>query len=546
MRKPEKIEIKVPEEFNFAIDVIDEQAKKRRNSLAIIWTNEAGAERKITYWELSVASSKVANFLQGLGIEKGDKVLVMLPRIPEWWFVMLGINKLGAVAVPSAVVLTPRDIEYRCAKASIKAVITNEENMEKFEQIRDRLNTVEHFILVREKENSKVPEGWIDFKSEYEAASRNFIPLAGWSKTKSTDPMLIYFTSGTTGYPKMVPHEQSYAMAHRLTAELWHDLTPEDIIWTITDTGWAKIAWGAFYGQFYVGATIFVYDYRGRFNPSRVLTLLEKYGITVFCAPPTAYRMLILEDLKRYNFSELRRCTSAGEPLNPEVIEVWKRGTGVEIHEGYGQSETIVIVGNLPWIKPKYGSMGIPIPGFTVDVIGDDLKPLPPGQEGDIAVKVRPEWPIGIFKGYLGDEELNREVFRGDWYITGDRAIKDEDGYFWFVGRADDVIKSSGYRIGPFEVESALLEHPAVMEAAVIGVPDELRGQKVKAFVILAPEYEPSEALIKELQEHVKKITAPYKYPREIEFVKELPKTVSGKIRRMELRERELKKRQQG
>jgi len=487
-----------------------------------------------------VLSNKIANFLQRFDVEKDTRVLVMLPRIPEWWCTMLGLMKVGAVSVPSAMSLTPRDIEYRCNKARIRMIITTPDNAGKVESIRHKIPTVQHLVLVGGNR-----EGWIDFQDRVEPASRDFVPIGGKKYTRSSDPFLMYFTSGTTGQPKIVVHNYGYTLAHRSTAELWQDLKPNDIIWTITDTGWAKIAWGGFFGQWYAGATLFVWEYT-RFKPERMLAMLEKYGITVLCAPPTAYRMLILEDLKRFDYTELRRCVSAGEPLNPEVISVWKEGVKIEINEGYGQTETVLLAGNFPGMQVKYGSMGLPSPLFKLEIIDDNLKILPHGQEGHIAIKVKPHHPFGIFKEYLDDAELNAEVFRGDWYLTGDRAYKDQDGYIWFMGRRDDMIKSSDYRIGPFEVESALVEHAAVVEAAVIGIPDKIKGQRVKAYVVLHSDFQPSETLVKELQEHVKKTTAPYKYPREIEFVKDLPKTISGKIRRVELREREIAKMESG
>lgn len=525
-----------PETFNYAFDVIDKYAETERNRLAMIWINDNGDEKRITFWELKVWSNKIANLLQGCDIDKGDKVLIMLPRIPQFWYTVLALMKVGAIAIPSAISLSPKDLEYRCNRAGIKMVITNTANVYKFDEIRPKIPTVKIFAQIGQK-----CDHWLDFMETVEPASRYFIPIGAHKMTKLTDPFLMYFTSGTTGYPKIVSHDYSYSIAHKSTAELWHDLKANDIHWTITDTGWAKLAWGAFFGQWIAGATIFIYEY-DRFKADMILKLIEKYGITTFCAPPTAYRMLVLEDLRHYDFSELRRCTSAGEPLNPEVIEIWKKAFNLEIAEGYGQTETVIIVGTYPGMKVKYGAMGLPNPMLDVDVIGDDLKPMAVKQEGDVAVKVKPIHPHGVFKGYFDDPVLNKEVFKGDWYLTGDRAYRDEDGYFWFVGRSDDVIKSSGYRIGPFEVESALVEHPAVVESAVIGVPDKMKGQRVKAFVVLHSDYEPSESLVKELQEHVKKVTAFFKSPREIEFVKELPKTVSGKIRRIELREREIKK----
>ncbi|MGA1791554.1 MAG: AMP-binding protein [bacterium] len=521
-----------PDHFNFAFDIIDKMAVNNRNKLALIWTNEEGDTRKITFWDVKTYSNKIANFLQREGIKKGDKILIMLPRIPEWWYIIVSIMKLGAIAVPSAVSLQPRDIEYRCNKADVKMIITDKDNANKIHEIKSNIPTVESFVVLNDQR-----EDWINFEENIEPSSRNYITFGEKRNTKITDPFLLYFTSGTTGYPKIVLHDHSYPLAHKSTAQLWHDLKENDIHWTITDTGWAKIAWGSIFGQWIMGATVFAYNYN-RFKADKILELIEKFGITTFCAPPTAYRMLILEDLKKYDFSELRHCVSAGEPLNPEVVEIWKRHVGVEIYEGYGQTETVVIIATLPGMKVKYGSMGKPSPLFNVQILDENLKPAGIDKEGDIAVKVKPKHPNGIFRGYYSDNDLNDQVFKGDWYITGDRGYKDKDGYFWFVGRSDDIIKSSGYRIGPFEVESALIEHPAVVEAAVVGIPDRLKGQIVKAFVVLDSVYTPSEQLVRELQEHVKRVTAPYKYPKEIEFVQELPKTISGKIRRVELREK--------
>ncbi len=529
--------IEVPEFFNFGHDVIDRMAETARNRLAMIWVGESGQSRRLTFRDMKIFSNQVANMLSKHDLAPGDRVLLMLPRLPEWWFAVLGLIKRGIVFVPSAVSLTPKDLEYRCNKGEIKAIITSTANASKVDAIRDAIPTVEKFFLVGEPQ-----EGWLDFVSEISGTSRELVRFSDQSPTRADDPMLIYFTSGTTAHPKIVMHRHSYALAHRVTAQLWHDLGPSDIHWTITDTGWAKTAWGALFGQWLVGATIFIYDYSGPFVARDILKLLEEHGVTTFCAPPTAYRMLILEDLRHYNLAELRHCVSAGEPLNPEVIEVWKQGTGLQLYEGYGQTETVVIIATLPGMEVKPGAMGRPLPPYEVEVLRHDMTPAAIGEEGDVGVKISPVRPPGIFDGYVDADEINAEAFVGDWYLTGDRAYKDEDGYYWFVGRRDDVIKSSGYRIGPFEVESALLEHPAVVEAAVIGVPDELRGQRVKAFVILGHAHEPSDALARELQEHVRKVTAPYKAPREIEFVRELPKTISGKIRRVELRDSELKK----
>ncbi|HQJ88962.1 MAG TPA: AMP-binding protein, partial [Methanoregulaceae archaeon] len=391
-------------------------------------------------------------------------------------------------------------------------------------------------------------DGWISYQEEltYPApVSHRLIQLPGMSRTRSTDPMIIFFTSGTTGEPKMVLHDQSYPLGHIVTAALWHDLRHNDLHFTLSDTGWAKSAWGKIFGQWIQGAAIFVYDIRGKFKATEILPLLERYAITTFCAPPTIYRMLILADLDKFDFSELRHCTSAGEPLNPEVIRVWKEATGVTIFEGYGQTETVLCIGTFPCMESKPGSMGKPAPGWRIELHDDDGRPVPIGQEGRIAIALDPR-PVGLFREYIGSEEENDRSFVNGWYYTGDKAYMDETGYYWFIGRDDDVIKSSGYRIGPFEVESALLEHPAVQEAAVVGSPDVIRGLVVKAFVVLAPGFRPSEMLVRELQAHVKKVTAPYKYPRLVEFVESLPKTISGKIKRNELREAELRKFQNG
>jgi acetyl-CoA synthetase len=365
------------------------------------------------------------------------------------------------------------------------------------------------------------------------------------NKTRSTDPMMIYFTSGTTGEPKMVLHNHAYPLGHIVTASLWHDVTANDLHFTFSDTGWAKCAWGKIFGQWIAGACIFVYDARGKFSATELLPMIEKYEVTTFCAPPTVYRMLILADLDRFDFRELRHCCSAGEPLNPEVIRVWKDGTDRLIYEGYGQTETVCCIATYPCMEHRPGSMGKPAPGWHIELHDDDGNPVGVREEGRIAVRLDPR-PVGLFVEYLDNPEANRESFKNGFYYTGDKAYMDEDGYFWFVGRDDDVIKSSGYRIGPFEVESALMEHPAVQEAAVVGSPDLIRGMVVKAFVILKPGYQPSESLVRDLQAHVRKTTAPYKYPRLIEFVDSLPKTISGKIQRNVLREQELRRHMNG
>jgi len=529
--------IDLPEFFNFAFDVVDAWAEKDRNKLALIWVNQKGEEKKYSFWDLKTLSNEAANILLKFGINKGDRVFVMLPRIPEWWILTLALMKLGAVFAPSPTMLTKKDIIYRINEGDFKMVITDMENAPKFEGLQDSCPSLAQKMVVDGER-----EDWISYPFElaYPApVARTLVHFRSLRRTKPTDPLLIFFTSGTTGEAKMVLHEQSYALGHIITAQFWQDLKENDLHFTVSDTGWAKAAWGKYFGQWICGSAIFVYDIRGRFKATELLPLIERYGITTFCAPPTIYRMLIIADLRKFDFSELRHCCSAGEPLNPEVIRIWREGTGHDIYEGYGQTETVCCIATFPGMKCKYGSMGKPSPGWQIELHDEEGKPVPDGEPGRIAIGLNPR-PVGLFREYLYNPEANAESFVDGFYYTGDKAYRDDDGYLWFVGRDDDVIKSSGYRIGPFEVESALLEHPAVQEAAVIGTPDMIRGMVVKAFVVLHEKCTPSEKLIKEIQNHVKQTTAPYKYPRSIEFVAELPKTISGKIKRAELREREM------
>ena len=535
----ENFRIDVPEYFNFGFDVIDAWANKDRNKLAMIWVNQDGVEEKFTFWDLMRLSNQIMNIMIKYGVNKGDRVLIMLPRVPEWWTFTLALIKRGAVYCPAPTMLTSQDLKYRINIADIKMVITNQENAEKIDEIVKECPSLSCKIMIDGKR-----QGWISYPVELDfpaPVSTKIVSLPGMKKTKSSDPLVIFFTSGTTGEPKMAVHDQSYALGHIVTARFWHDIRTNDLHFTLSDTGWAKSAWGKFYGQWIEGAAIFVYDIRSKFNPTEILPLIEKYGITTFCCPPTIYRMLILADLDKFDFTELRHCVSAGEPLNPEVIKAWKDATGLTIFEGYGQTETVLCIGTFPGMKPKFGSMGRPSPGWHIELHDDHGKQVGLHEEGKIAIKLNPR-PVGIFREYLNNDEENKKSFVNDFYYTGDKAYKDEDGFYWFIGRDDDVIKASGYRIGPFEVESALIEHPAVQEAAVVGSPDDIRGLIVKAFVILKPGIKPSEALIREIQNHVKKVTAPYKYPRAIEFVDSLPKTISGKIKRNELRDREMKK----
>jgi acyl-coenzyme A synthetase/AMP-(fatty) acid ligase len=521
--------LEVPERFNFAQDVIGRWAADPEK-LAMHWLGSDGSERRLTFRHFAERSDRFAAVLQEHGVRPGDRVMVQLPRVPAWWEVILGCFKAGAVAVPGTVLLTPKDIQYRTTLAEGVAYVTDLDGAGKVDQVKAECPSLRALFLVGEGDL----DGWSAYEREMEDASS---PRR--VDTASSDPALIYFTSGTVGNPKMVLHTHaSYPIGHVITGRFWLDLRPDDLHLNLSETGWAKAAWSSFFGPWNCGAALFVQDARGRFSATETLDLLQSYPITTFCAPPTAYRMMVLEDLKRYRTS-LRWCVGAGEPLNPEVIETWHRETGHLIRDGYGQTETVLLCGNFPPLEVRPGSMGKPSPSMSVAVIDEEGQVLGPDNEGDIAVRWRPQAPVGLFKEYWRNPEATEASRRGDWYVTGDRAYVDGDGYFWFVGRADDVIISAGYRIGPFEVESALVEHPAVAEAAVVGKGDPMRGTIVKAYCILAPGREGSEQLTAELQEHVRKVTAPYKYPREIEYVTELPKTISGKIRRVELRGRE-------
>jgi len=519
----------VPEFFNFAGDVLDKWAEDPQK-LAMWWVDDFGNEAKKTFLELCNDSHKVCNMLAGQGVKKGDVIIVILPRLIEWWAINIACLRMGAVISPGTTQLTAKDIKYRFEASDAVCMITDNAIAPKVDEVVSQCPNVKTKIIVGEKR-----DGWLNYDELFTQAAGSFETV----KTRSDDNAILYFTSGTTGYPKMTVHTHaSYPIGHKGTGKFWLDLRPDDLHWNLSDTGWAKAAWSSLFGPWNMGAAIFVH-HSNRFDTKKTLEFLGKYPITTMCGAPTNYRMLVLEDLKAYKYPTLRHCVGAGEPLNPEVIDTWKDATGLTIRDGYGQTETVMLAGSYPCIEPRFGSMGKPSPGFEIEVIDEDGNVLPPNTEGDIAIKVKPVRPVGLFKEYWKNPEKTDSVYRGDWYITGDRAYKDEDGYLWFVGRADDVILAAGYRIGPFEVESALLEHDAVAESAVVSSPDELRGEVVKAFIVLAPGYEPSDSLVKELQDYVKKVTAPYKYPRKIEFAESLPKTVSGKIRRIELREAE-------
>jgi acetyl-CoA synthetase/medium-chain acyl-CoA synthetase len=518
----------VPARFNFVTDTFEQWSSDR---LCMRWIDDSGGDRSISWKEMSDGASRVVNVLRARGVKKGDRVFIQVGRLPEWWETMLACLKMGAVAMPGTVMLTPKDIAYRLELSEPVAVVTEASIAPRFAAARGKPSSVKAYLAIGGQ-----PDGWLDFRAERDRAPAD----AQAEPTLATDPAILYFTSGTTGFAKMVLHTHaSYGIGHVGTARYWLDLAPEDLHWNISDTGWAKAAWSSFFSPFIAGAAQLVHNPTGAFSGKRVLDILAQYPITSMCGAPTIFRAVVLEDLRRWTFPSLRSCVAAGEPLNPEVIATWKTATGLEIRDGYGQTETCCLVGNYKGLTVKPGSMGKPSPGYDIAIIGDDAQPVAAGKEGDIGVRIKPARPVGLFREYWKNDQANRSSVRGDYYITGDRGVMDEDGYVWFVGRADDVILSAGYRIGPFEVESALLEHAAVAESAVVSSPDDIRGEIVKAFVVLKAGVTASAALAAELQDHCKKVTAAYKYPRKIDFVASLPKTVSGKIRRIELRNRE-------
>jgi acyl-coenzyme A synthetase/AMP-(fatty) acid ligase len=527
----DKWRLEVPEHFNFGYDVVDRWAEGHPDVCALWWVGPEGAERKLSFGQLSARSSRVAAALGSLGLKRADRVLLNLPSVPEWWEAMVGLTKADMVAIPATTLLTEKDIVFRVRSAEIDGVITDEAGAQKVDDVAEDLPGLRLKVQV----GGTVRPGWISYEQAVVAAE----PSAEALLTRSDDPALIYFTSGTTGQPKMVLHSHaSYGVGHRLTADFWLALELGEVHWNMSDTGWAKTAYAGYFGPWIQGACVFVSHRPGKFDPGHTLQILSSYPVESLCAPPTVYRMLVQEDLGAFRPVALRRCRAAGEALNIEVLEKWRAATGIEIREGYGQSETVLLCASIPDVPVKPGSMGVPLPGLDVAVVDSEGCRLRPGETGEIALRVEPERPVGLFKEYWHAPEATAKCYRSGWYLTGDCARVDEEGYFWFVARADEVIKSSAYRIGPFEVENALMEHPAVAEVAVVGKPDPRRGEIVKAFVVLAAGYTPSEELAHELQRHTKRTTAPYKYPREIEFLAELPKTVSGKIRRVELKER--------
>lgn len=532
----ENFKVNVPEDFNFAYDVVDAYAEQNPEKECLLWTNDRKDVRHVNYGELKRLSDSVASYFLTLGLERGDCVMLILKRRIEWWITMVALHKIGVVAIPATHLLTDKDIIYRCNQASIKAIVAVGDVLVLRNVIRARAYcpTLRHCISI----GPKVPQNWENYWQGAILAPK-FKSQKGQNRV--TDNFLMYFTSGTSGEPKMVMHDHSYPLAHVVTARYWHNLHEDSLHLTVADTGWGKAVWGKFYGQMICGAVVFVYDFDGRFRPDRMLRVIERFRITSFCAPPTVYRFMIREDLSKYDLSRLEYCTTAGEALNPNVFLKWKEKTGIMIYESYGQTETTMVLGTYPFVAPKPGSMGKPNPQYDVDILDAEGRPCAVGEQGQLVIRTDRGKPLGLFKEYYSQPGLMQRTLRDGVYYTGDVVYRDEDGYFWFVSRADDVIKSSGYRIGPFEVESALMTHPAVVECAITGVPDEVRGMVVKATVVLSESYagKADEALVAELQDHVKRETAPYKYPRVIEFVDELPKTISGKIRRVEIRDRD-------
>ena len=523
----------VADNFNFAYDVVDEIARLDPDRRAMVWCNVAGEERTFTFGEMKLYSDKCAQMLADHGVKKGDMVLLVLKRHYEFWFTVLALHKIGAVGVPATNLLTTHDLVYRFKAASVTACVCSGEcNIAEYvEEACREYPDIHAKFLVR-----GTREGWLDYTKELEKYN------GAWQRaqTHRDDPMLLYFTSGTTGMPKMVVHNMAYPVAHIITARYWHNVHEDDLHLTVSETGWMKAVWGKLYGQWLACASIFVYDF-DKFVPHDLLHMMEKYRVTTFCAPPTIYRFFIKEGMEGYDLSSLRYSTTAGEALNPEVYNRWYEFTGLRLMESYGQTETVMQVANFVGTTPKPGSMGKPSPIYDIHLIDEDGNDVPRGTVGEIVINTEKPHP-GLFSGYYRNPEVTAESWHDGYYHTGDTAWMDEDGYLWYVGRTDDVIKSAGYRIGPFEIESVLMEPPAVLECAVTGAPDPVRGIVVKATIVLTKKYEPSEELKKELQTYVKKQTAPYKYPRIVEFVTELPKTISGKIRRTEIRARDNQK----
>ena len=531
------LEFIIPNEFNFAYDVMDVWAQEKPEKTGLLWTNDEGDCKRFSSAQLKTLSDKTAAYFAQLGIGKNDMVMLILKRRYEFWLAMLALHKLGAVAIPATHMLTKHDIVYRNTRADVKAIVCVAEEyvMSQVKAAMPESPSVKVLVAVGDRHD----EAFHNWHEEWDKAP-SFVRPA--HVNDNSDTMLMYFTSGTSGEPKMVAHDYLYALGHLTTGVYWHNLSEDSIHLTVADTGWGKAVWGKFYGQWFAGAAVFVFDHE-KFTAEKILRKIEQYHITSFCAPPTVYRFMIREDFSQYDLSSLRYCCTAGEALNAAVYDRFYELTGIRLMEGFGQTETCMTLGTMPWMTPKPGSMGKPNAQYDIDLLRPDGTSCEDGEKGQIVVRVGDVKPLGLFKGYYRDDQLTRKAWHDGIYYTGDMAWRDEDGYYWFVGRIDDVIKSSGYRIGPFEVESALMTHPAVVECAITGVPDDIRGMVVKATVVLGKEWKDKagDELVKELQNHVKHETAPYKYPRIIEFVDELPKTISGKIRRVEIREKDKK-----
>ena len=525
------LDIDCPDDFNFGYDIVDDIAVNDPQRLAMVWEHENGECRKFTFADIKRLSDKTCNYLSSKGIGKGDFVMLVLKHSYQFWFICVALHKMGAIAVPATFMLKPHDIEYRIDAAGLKAAIVTDDDdiVESFEGAGNIDKLACRFIVNGHR------DGWLDFDREMEECSEV------WERvpTKSTDRFLMYFTSGTSGNPKMAVHDYSYPLGHILLAKHWQQVEPDGLHWTVADTGWAKNAWGKFYGQWIMEAAVFVYEY-DRFEPHHIMDMIEKHKVSTFCCPPTMFRLYLNAGIEGHDLSSLKNCCIAGEPLSPDTFNTWYKATGLKLMEAFGQTESSVIVGTLKGMTPKPGSMGKPSPQFHVELLDKEGNPVRPGEEGEICVSISPRVP-GIFVEYYRDEVKTNETLRDGWHHTGDVAWKDEDGYFWYLGRNDDIIKSSGYRISPFEIESVLVEHPAVLEVAVTGVPDPIRGQLVKATIILREAYQPTDELKKELQQFTKSRTAPYKYPRVIEFVDAIPKSISGKVRRVVIRNRDIK-----
>ena len=534
----QNFKLNVPDNFNFGFDVMDEWAKEKPNQLALLWCDDHGHELRLTFEDIRQQSNRLANYLVSIGITKGDCVMLILKRHYEFWISMVALHKIGAIAIPATHMLTTKDIVYRNNAAGIKAIIAADDEyvLTQIDAARPDSPELKHCIIAR-----GTRDGWDSYQQGVKDQSTDFARPENMKTISNDDIMLMYFTSGTTGHPKMVTHNFYYPLGHIVTGTFWHNDKEGEIHLTVADTGWGKCAWGKLYGQWIAGVVVFVYD-MDKFIPENLLKVIEKYRISIFCAPPTIYRFLIKEDFSKYDLSSLKYCTTAGEPLNPEVYNQFLKLTGIKLKEGFGQTETTISLGTYVFMEPCPGAIGKPSPIFDIDIIDDQDNSCEVGEEGEIVIRMHGDKTVGLSIGYYRNPEKTAEVWRNGIYHTGDLAWKDENGFYWFVGRTDDVIKSSGYRIGPFEVESALMTHPAVLECAITGVPDPVRGQVIKATIVLCKGYTPSEELVKEIQEHVKHTTAPYKYPRIVEFVDELPKTISGKIKRNHLREKDAAK----